>query len=270
MAFYRDEGKLRSDDVRWALESFNRGIKEYFDDTFRQFHADLYQNIIQIRGICCQKCSKKKQVADWCSLCSKWRDAILAKHRFGNTMMGTFNWKNIDSTKWPSDVEEVQKVFLPSWYKGKLDTTDLSSCLSIMANCTLFNNRKKLLAIRDIRNHVSHGGMSITVTEKQEYIGKILSFLKKDNLKTFPSVRKAIKHVTLLETQSIKDLYENDLIEEIERNKIEERLNARRGIYCYVNTCATSSILMSLLIVLMACLIFQWNRNNVSEGTTCL
>ncbi|KAK3086355.1 hypothetical protein FSP39_017340 [Pinctada imbricata] len=127
-----DEGKRCSEDVRWALESFNFGIKDYFEDTFRKFHDDLHNNVVQTRGVCCQKCSKHKPVEDWCSLCSEWRNGILAKHVFRSTVK--VNWKNIDSSKLPSDIKEVKKVFLPNWYKGKLDSNDLSSCLNIMTN----------------------------------------------------------------------------------------------------------------------------------------
>ncbi|KAK3086800.1 hypothetical protein FSP39_023625 [Pinctada imbricata] len=198
-SIFSNEEEIRCQDVRWSLDVFNIGIKDYFEDIFRLFHTNLKQNVVQIHGYCSQKCSRKLPVEKWCSLCNEWRVKILAKHRFRNTIKDILYWKNVDSSKWQSDVREVQKIFLPNWYKGKLDANDLSSRLNIMTNCTLFDNQQQLTDIRDIRNKVFHNKTSLTVKEKKDYVGTISSYLDNDFLKRYQSVVKATEHVKLLE-----------------------------------------------------------------------
>ena len=223
--YLNDEGKQRLESLRWALNAFNEGIDEFYRDEFQNFHLRLKQQTSHLAQKCNISCSKRyKKVTNWCQICSTWRTAIMSGHKYRTRMNKDFDWTITDSSTWPEDSSEVEKVFFPSWCKGAEDASDLSIRLNIMVNCfQTFGNSRQLEALRDIRNFAAHNA-NITETKMNKYFHTITSFLKTPALIQYTSAKESLDIIEILRKHSIWDIIENKLLSDEIRTRLEYKI----------------------------------------------
>ena len=259
--YLSDEGKQRLESLRWALNAFNEGIDEFYHDEFQNFHLRLKQQTSHLAQKCNISCSKRyKKVMDWCQVCSTWRTAIMSAHKYRTRMNRDFDWTITDSSIWPEDSSEVEKVFFPSWCKGAEDASDLSIRLNIMVNCfQTFGNSRQLEALRDIRNFAAHN-KTTTKTKKRECFHKISSFLKTSALRKYSSAKESLDIIEILRKHSIWDIVENKLLSDEIRTRLEYKIYggvSRSKDHCISSMIATISAFIAIFVALFSTGILQ-------------
>ena len=96
--------------VLYSFACLAEGIKPYTRDQFEKLHAKFQGLTRHIRTVCSSgtPCSSKHDVRDWCKICEEWRNIIIKCHVHG---CYGYDWSKVDSSKWPSDSLEIEKMF---------------------------------------------------------------------------------------------------------------------------------------------------------------
>ncbi|XP_069111904.1 uncharacterized protein [Argopecten irradians] len=196
-------------DVAVGISITTKGISDYLEGTVLALHNTIkYGPCAQLPN-CIRNCSKTEQnLSTWCSTCTEWKKQIMSYNRF-KTRARQIKWKDINSSEWPQNVNELVKVFAPDWWKARNPyTEDLVVALSIFHNCTTFTipiltcNR-----VRDVRNALfAHGNLQVHNSEKKRAFKDLIAFLRLPIISTTKSGKKGIRQLKRVKTNSVMEL----------------------------------------------------------------
>ncbi|XP_069107750.1 uncharacterized protein [Argopecten irradians] len=200
-------------DVAIGISITTTGISDYIKGTIRSLHDEIKYTEPCVRlPNCSSDCSKTEQnLSKWCPTCMEWKKQIMKHNRYNNRARN-IKWKRISSKEWPHDVNEMVKVFAPEWETTMPYNEDLSVALHVIHNCKKFNipipvyNR-----VRDIRNTNAHGERRASITEKNQALNGLLKFLKRPEIASTKSGKKAISKLNKLKSTSALKLATTDV-----------------------------------------------------------
>jgi len=182
------------------------GISEYLKTEVGTLHNNLKYSHCGGLSNCTDNCSQTKtSLSAWCNTCKIWKKELLTlvKH---NKHKQNIKWQNVSSGKWPTDIEEVVKVFAPHWWNNqKPFWEDLTVGLSIIHNCNVFTLPKPIyLDVGTVRNNFcAHSYLTVTNNDYENSMKTVLELLK------YPEVLNTkAGHIAI---QQIKELQNNKL-----------------------------------------------------------
>lgn len=259
---------LKFDDVKkqnrisviFALEFVVDGISKFKDDEFSNVHNKLvvmqqhfnYPPCMDPNNPCSQKHSR--DLRNWCPTCIGWRTSILNSHKDRGTI-GRYgaDWSKIDSSKWPSDLKEVEKCYNPKWCNASKNAMyndgDVAVIIGKIINCvdirSLFQSTIDPNNIRIIRNTVHHD-REISETDKKRHCQTMLDFLKTPCVWAYPEAKDAYNKIQIFQSKNYIDVVKEKAIKEDELRRIEERIPS------YWSKCYTIPLYMTLALLGLA------------------
>jgi hypothetical protein len=100
--------------VAVALKAFSKSVDRCVRDVFTTWYQTVQGKHAALPPcVETEGCSRKPGGHKWCQTCLAWKHDILPVYTDGTTSRGSkIKWRDFNSAKWPTDIDEVVAVYL--------------------------------------------------------------------------------------------------------------------------------------------------------------
>ncbi|XP_033762712.1 protein TANC2-like [Pecten maximus] len=194
-------------DVAVGISATTKGLSDYLEGTLLSLHHTIKYGPCAQLPICRRNCSKTEHnLSLWCPTCTKWKKQIMLYNKY-STRARQIKWKDINSSEWPQNVNEMVKVFAPDWWEARTSyTDDIVVALHVIHNCKTFNSIQSLTInrVRNIRNALfAHGQLQVNAFERKRAFKDLIAFLKLPEISKTESGKTAILQLKRLKSNCV-------------------------------------------------------------------